>query len=105
MAFQIVVKTGCESIAQRAHARVQTPVFRARQPRDFERVVESILVEHLLAVDFRGTTESEDEVFLDTPKVIFRLSVSKSKDSARVRAAKNMWNAVRVTIDRNVASE
>src|ERR1043165_7915714 len=105
MAFEIEVKTSGEGIAQRTHARIETRVFRTCQPWDFERVVESILIEHLLTVKFRRTTESENEVFLDAPKVVFRLSVCKTKHSARVRAAEDMRNAVRVAIDRDVAGE
>src|ERR1700752_2796796 len=105
MTLDIVIKAGRKGIAQRTHARVEARVFRTRQPWDFECLVESIFIEHLFAVHIGPTAQSENEVFLDAPEVIFRLSVGETEYSARVGAAKDMGDAVSVAIDRDVAGE
>ena len=68
-------------------------------------MVESIFIEHLLAVQLRRTPQSEDKVFLDAPEVIFRLSVCEAEHSARVSATKDMRNTIIVAINRDVAGE
>ena len=105
MPREVVVETRRESIAQRSHARIEARVFRLSQPWNFECVIESIFFEHLLAVQLGRTTQSENEVFLDTPEVILRLSVSEAEHSAGVSATEDMRHAVSVAIDRDVASE
>jgi hypothetical protein len=68
-------------------------------------MVESIFVERFLAIHFGCPAEGVDEVLLDAPEVVFRLSVSKAEDCARVGAAEDVWHAVFIAIDRDVASE
>ena len=68
-------------------------------------MVESIFIQHLLAVQLGRTAESEDEVFLDAPEVVLRLSVSEAEHSARVSTSKDMRNTVSIAIDRDVACE
>ena len=68
-------------------------------------MVESIFIEHLLAVQLRRTAESEDEVFLDTPEIIFCLSVGEAEHCARVSTTEDMRNTVNVPINRDVAGE
>ena len=68
-------------------------------------MVESIFIQHLLAVQLGSAAQGEDEVFLDAPEVIFRLSVSEAEYGARVCAAKDVRDAVSVAIDRDVAGE
>src|SRR5687767_11468943 len=68
-------------------------------------MIESIVIEPSLAVYLGGSTECEDKVLLDTPEVVFRLSVCEAKHGARVRAAKHVRDAVSIAIDRDAASE
>ncbi len=68
-------------------------------------MIESIFIQRLLAVDFGGAAEGADEVFLDAPEVVFSLSVSKAEHRTAVGAAKDVWDAVSVAIDRDVASK
>ena len=68
-------------------------------------MIEPIFIEGLLTVNFRRAAQSEDEVFLDAPKVIFRLSVGEAEHCARVSTTKDMRNTVIVAINRDVAGE
>ena len=68
-------------------------------------MVESIFIERLRTVNFRSTAQREDEVFLDAPKIVFRLCVREAEHRACIGAAEDMRNAVRVAIDRNAAGE
>src|SRR5205085_7168114 len=89
----------------RAHVRVESHVLFARQPRDLKRVVESVFIQGLLAVHLRSSAQCVYKVFLDAPEVVFGLSVSKPEHGARVCAAKDVRDAVSVTIDRDGAFE
>ena len=105
MTREIVVETRGEGIAQRAHVLVQARVFLTCQPGDLECVVESVFIQGLLAVQLGSSAQCVYIVFLDAPEVVFGLSVSKPEHGARVCAAKDVRDAVSVTIDRNRAFE
>src|SRR5215213_6558440 len=105
MTREIVVETAGERVAHRTHVFVEARVFLLRQLWDLEGTVESIFIQTLFTINFGSSTECVYKVFLDAPKIIFGLRVSKTEHRARIGTAKNVRHAVNIAIDRDGASE
>src|ERR1700752_662646 len=103
--LEVIVETGREGIAQRAHLPIDPPVLGPCPPRNLKRVIYSIFIQSSIAVNFRGSAKCEDEVFFDAPEVVFSFSVGKTKCRTGIGATKDMRDAVSIAIDSDTTSK
>src|SRR2546425_10246487 len=96
---KVVVEAGSEGVTESAHFWIEPTVFRAGQTRNLQRVVAAILLEVLLAVQFRRATKSQDEILFNAPEIVFGLSIGKTENRACVGRAENVRHAIPIAID------